>query len=102
MERKEKSLRKSIVSYIGASSEFTGQGGFVFGLMSLKILMLLYIEPEITLVLSPVTITPRSGERPTHFAGMHITQPITMCFTYLTIIPDSHSTIGRRRSGCFR
>ncbi|KAF9556462.1 hypothetical protein CPC08DRAFT_641486 [Agrocybe pediades] len=49
VERKERSLRKSVVAYIGASSEFT--------------------EPEITLVLSPVTITPRHGERATHFAA---------------------------------
>ncbi|KAJ3509906.1 hypothetical protein NLJ89_g4967 [Agrocybe chaxingu] len=49
VQRQERRLRKSIVSYIGASSEFT--------------------EPEITLVLSPVTITPRNEERASHFAA---------------------------------
>ncbi|KAH9477078.1 Nuclear pore complex protein Nup205 [Psilocybe cubensis] len=49
VRRKERSLRKSVVAYIGACSEFT--------------------EPDITLVLSPVTITPRNEERATHFAA---------------------------------
>ncbi|CAA7262620.1 unnamed protein product [Cyclocybe aegerita] len=49
VQRQERLLRKSVVSYIGASSEFT--------------------EPEITLVLSPVTITPRNEERASHFAA---------------------------------
>jgi len=49
VQQKEQLLQKAAVSYIGASSEFT--------------------EPEITLVLSPVTITPRKDERASHFAG---------------------------------
>ncbi|KAF8970600.1 nucleoporin Nup186/Nup192/Nup205 [Flammula alnicola] len=49
VRRKERLLRKSVVSYIGTSGEFT--------------------EPEITLVLSPVTITPRNEERMTHFTA---------------------------------
>ncbi|PPQ71980.1 hypothetical protein CVT26_007136 [Gymnopilus dilepis] len=48
VQRKERLLRKSLVSYLGAASEFT--------------------EPEITLVLSPVTNTARDGERLAHFA----------------------------------
>ncbi|KDR74068.1 hypothetical protein GALMADRAFT_250802 [Galerina marginata CBS 339.88] len=48
VQRKERLLRKSVISYIGVSSEFT--------------------EPEITLVLSPITITPRHEERASHFA----------------------------------
>ncbi|PPQ70405.1 hypothetical protein CVT25_000888 [Psilocybe cyanescens] len=49
VRRKERSLRKSVISYIGACSEFT--------------------EPDITLVLSPVTITPRNEERASHFTA---------------------------------
>ncbi|PPQ63451.1 hypothetical protein CVT24_004983 [Panaeolus cyanescens] len=48
VERKETILRKSVVAYIGAAAEFT--------------------EPEITLILSPVTVTPRKGEH-VHFAA---------------------------------
>ncbi|TFK69765.1 hypothetical protein BDN72DRAFT_959281 [Pluteus cervinus] len=43
VRRKEKLLRKSIVAYIGAANEFT--------------------EPEITVVLSPMTTASRQGER---------------------------------------
>ncbi|KAF8154003.1 nucleoporin Nup186/Nup192/Nup205 [Crassisporium funariophilum] len=49
VQRKERLLHKSVVSYIGAASEFT--------------------EPEITLVLSPITITPRNEERASHFSA---------------------------------
>lgn len=48
VERKETVLRKTVVAYIGAAAEFT--------------------EPEITLVLSPVTVAPRKDEH-AHFAG---------------------------------
>ncbi|KAF9054278.1 nucleoporin Nup186/Nup192/Nup205 [Panaeolus papilionaceus] len=48
VERKETVLRKTVVAYIGAAAEFT--------------------EPEITLVLSPVTVAPRKDEH-AHFAA---------------------------------
>ncbi|KAF8878281.1 nucleoporin Nup186/Nup192/Nup205 [Gymnopilus junonius] len=47
VQKKERLLRKSLISYLGVASEFT--------------------EPEITLVLSPVTNTARDGERMAHF-----------------------------------
>ncbi|KAF9477995.1 hypothetical protein BDN70DRAFT_880524 [Pholiota conissans] len=49
VKRKERLLRKIMISYIGTASEYT--------------------EPEITLVLSPITITPRNEERMTHFSA---------------------------------
>ncbi|KAF8188670.1 nucleoporin Nup186/Nup192/Nup205 [Pholiota molesta] len=49
VQRKERLLRKTVISYIGSASEFT--------------------EPEITLVLSPITITPRNEDRMTHFSA---------------------------------
>ncbi|KAJ7620549.1 nucleoporin Nup186/Nup192/Nup205 [Mycena polygramma] len=45
--QKERLMRKSVVEYIGAASEFT--------------------EPDITPVLSPITTTPRHDERGSHF-----------------------------------
>ncbi|KAJ7145837.1 nucleoporin Nup186/Nup192/Nup205 [Mycena epipterygia] len=45
--KKERMMRKSVVEYIGAASEFT--------------------EPDITPVLSPITTTPRHDERGSHF-----------------------------------
>ncbi|KAJ7682921.1 nucleoporin Nup186/Nup192/Nup205 [Mycena rosella] len=45
--QKERMMRKSVVEYIGAASEFT--------------------EPDITPVLSPITSTPRHDERGSHF-----------------------------------
>ncbi|KAF9529076.1 nucleoporin Nup186/Nup192/Nup205 [Crepidotus variabilis] len=49
VDQKERLLRKALVLYIGVASDFT--------------------EPEITLVLSPITITARNEQRPSHFAG---------------------------------
>ncbi|KAF9445985.1 hypothetical protein P691DRAFT_777187 [Macrolepiota fuliginosa MF-IS2] len=46
---KERLLRKAIISYVGAASDFT--------------------EPEITLVLSPITNTTRLDERGSHFVA---------------------------------
>ncbi|KAJ7160759.1 nucleoporin Nup186/Nup192/Nup205 [Mycena filopes] len=45
--QKERMMRKCVVEYIGAASEFT--------------------EPDITPVLSPITTTPRNDERGSHF-----------------------------------
>ncbi|KAF7326845.1 hypothetical protein MVEN_02578300 [Mycena venus] len=45
--QKERMMRKSVIEYIGAASEF--------------------IEPDITPVLSPITTTPRHDERGSHF-----------------------------------
>ncbi|KAJ7128145.1 nucleoporin Nup186/Nup192/Nup205 [Mycena crocata] len=45
--QKERMMRKSVVEYIGSASEFT--------------------EPEITPILSPITMTPRHDERGSHF-----------------------------------
>ncbi|EDR09686.1 uncharacterized protein LACBIDRAFT_319026 [Laccaria bicolor S238N-H82] len=49
VRRKQRLLRKSMVTYIGAASNF--------------------IEPEITLVLSPITLTPRRDDRDSHFSA---------------------------------
>ncbi|KAF6749589.1 nucleoporin Nup186/Nup192/Nup205 [Ephemerocybe angulata] len=49
VEKKERLLRKSVIAYIGAASEFT--------------------EPEITLILSPVTITPKREDQASRFSA---------------------------------
>ncbi|KAJ7279033.1 hypothetical protein C8J57DRAFT_1434189 [Mycena rebaudengoi] len=55
VRQKERLLRKCIIEYIGAASEFT--------------------EPDITPVLSPIITTPRHDERGSHFLGNTATIP---------------------------
>ena len=59
VQRKERLLRKDIVSYIGGASEFTGK--VLDSRLDLIIdYKCVYLEPGITLVLSPITIMPRA------------------------------------------
>jgi hypothetical protein len=62
VQRKERLLRQGIVSYIGAS-EFTAYRSKKFNRICV------YLEPEIALILLPITIMPRHQERTSHFAG---------------------------------
>jgi nuclear pore complex protein Nup205 len=57
---KERQLRQAIVTYIGSASEFT--------------------EPEITVILSPVTAYSRHEERGPRFSGTHSTPPTQVHF----------------------
>lgn len=68
VHQKEVLLRQAMVAYLGAASEFTGtpcpaSDDFSFWLFCL--------EPEITLVLSPVTSIPRQEERNSRFVGLY-------------------------------
>lgn len=66
VRRKERLLRRSIVAYIGTASDFTGL--FVsFRIISIVLSSL--AEPDLTLVLSPMTTTSRQSDRG-HFSGI--------------------------------
>lgn len=65
---RERLLRKSIIMYIGAASDFTGSP---FEVLHPSLFQCFHdLEPEITLVLSPITTTPRNDERGSNFLGM--------------------------------
>lgn len=66
VHKKERLIRKAVVVYLGAASEFTGN----LLLNSLRAVLRYCAEPEITLVLSPITSTPRQEERSSRFIGM--------------------------------
>ena len=68
VQRRERLLRKGIVSYIGGASEFTGKS-IDSRIDSNVDCISVCLEPEIALVLSPITIMPRHQDRTSHFAG---------------------------------
>ena len=63
---KEDLLRKALVSYIGTASDFAGMSSQLFVMSPLNVS---FIEPNITLVLSPITITPRTEQHGPLFSG---------------------------------
>lgn len=67
VEKKERLLRKSVITYIGAASEFTGWSPFA------RLPRIpphcSFAEPEITLILSPITITPKREDHASRFSG---------------------------------
>lgn len=66
--RKEQLLRKALIVYLGMASDFTGMSVLNRTVMTSHAQLCL-AEPEITLVLSPVTTTPRHEERATRLMG---------------------------------
>lgn len=70
--RKEQLLRKALIVYLGMTSDFTGMSVLNRTVMTSKCSVTPHndlAEPEITLVLSPVTTTPRHEERATRLMG---------------------------------
>jgi hypothetical protein len=63
--QKERMMRKCVIEYIGAASEFIGT--ILFILCSSAIDLPADAESEITPVLSPITTTSRHEERGSHF-----------------------------------
>lgn len=59
VRRQELLLRKAVIEYLGAASDFT--------------------EPEITLVLSPVLSVPRHDERPTRVISEFFVRELGCC-----------------------
>lgn len=65
LTRQSRLLVKAVVEYLGTACEFTGKLVGYFA----SSLLIFYVEPEITLVLSPVVTVPRHDERPSRFVG---------------------------------
>lgn len=72
---KEQLLRQSLVSYLGAASDFTGMSNSLCALVTH-----LSLEPEINLILSPLTMMARHEERASHFLGLF--NPCLLSDTY--------------------
>lgn len=66
VRQRERLLQKSIIVYVGVASDFTGSFWCFAAIISS---MTELTEPEITLVLSPITTIPRHDERGSHFLG---------------------------------
>lgn len=67
LQRKELFLRKALIAYLGAASEFTG--AFVPCIHTFAPLTAGILEPEITIVLSPIITSPRHEDKTSRFIG---------------------------------
>ena len=64
LQQKEQMLRKALIVYLGVASEYTGALSYTSGN---DVFLTSLIEPEITVVLSPIFTTPRHQDRATRF-----------------------------------
>ena len=75
LQRRELSLRKALIAYLGTASEFTG--ALFDGSETLQGLRH-RAEPEITIVLSPVITIPRHEDKATRFIGKQFAMVILL------------------------
>ena len=66
LQQKEQMLRKGLIIYLGVASEYTGALSYAIWKDSLLTSL---IEPEITVVLSPLFTTPRHQDKASRFIG---------------------------------
>ncbi len=66
LQLKEQMLRKALIMYLGVASEYTGA---LSHSLKQRLAYVSFLEPEITVVLSPIITTPRQQDRATRFIG---------------------------------
>ena len=93
LQRKELSLRKALIAYLGTASEFTGAS--VSCIHAVVPLTAGIIEPEITVVLSPIITTPRHEDNTSRFIGQsHAHKYTSWYISHVPLLSATVPTVG--------
>lgn len=93
LQRKELFLRKALIAYLGAASEFTG--AFVPCIHTFAPLTAGILEPEITIVLSPIITSPRHEDKTSRFIGQtHVDNYASWHISHVPLLSATVPTVG--------